>query len=553
MKLLRPVVNTVGGVTQQVRDSLRLQQVARVLIGHGFGALLTNIDVPGIGRISSRFEGTPERATHALQELGPTFIKLGQVLSTRTDIVPEAYIEAFQSLQDDVSPVPFHAIEKQLVAELGETWRSMVQDFDEDPLATASIAQVHPAILADGKHVVFKVQRPDIARQIRSDLNILKLLASRAIVEFPETESLDPAGVLHEFERSLMAELDFTQEALAIVRFRNNFAGKEDIVCIPELYKELCTPRVLCMQYLNGTRIREARARGSDMEKVGKRYLEVAYSMIFEHGCFHGDLHPGNVLVLEDEVLGVLDFGMVGVLTRDMRDSLVSLLFAVQRGDHRTIARIFYDIAVKEERVDYAAFERDVIAVVERNLMSLESVAEMQIGRFLMEVTQGAVLHRVRAPHNYTIFFKALLTAEGLAKSLIPEVDPLQAAQPYVQKLIGERYGEQRLKEDLFYNAVTFTTLAQRLPVSISQLLDDMDKQRLQLNIKQVHSREGDDAADRRQNRMIIAIFAVTAAICGTLALNIQIWGFSWLTFIFYSAAAPLFVLALTMALRNRG
>jgi len=553
MKLIRPVVNTVGGMTHRVRDTLRLQQVARVLIGHGFGALLTNIDIPGLGRIPSRFDGTPDRAAHALQELGPTFIKLGQVLSTRTDIVPLPYIEAFQTLQDEVATVPFPAIEKQIVAELGPTWRSMVQDFDEDPLATASIAQVHPAILADGQHVVFKIQRPDISKQIQSDLNILKLLASRAVVEFPETARLDPAGVLREFERSILAELDFTLEAKALVRFRQNFAGKEDIVYIPKLYRELSTPRVLCIEYLNGTRIRDARARGADMEKVGKRYLEVVYSMIFEHGYFHGDLHPGNVLVLEDEVLGLLDFGMVGILTRDMRDSLVSLLFAVQRGDHRTIARIFYDIAVKEERVDYAAFERDVIAVVERNLMSLESIADMQIGRFLMEVTQGAVLHRVRAPHSYTIFFKALVTAEGLAKSLIPEVDPLSAAQPYVEQLIAERYGQQRLKEDLFYNAVTFTTLAQRLPISLSQLLDDMDKQRLQLNVKQIHDNESDDASDRRQNRMIIAIFAVTAAVCGTLALNIQLWGFSWLTFIFYSAAAPLFVLALTMALRNRG
>ena len=553
MRFLRPFVRTVGGVTEGVRDTFRLQQVATVLVKHGFGALLTNLDIPGLGRIPSRFEGTPERATHALQELGPTFIKLGQVLSTRPDIVPPAYLEALQTLQDDVEAVPFPAIEKLLGQELGAAWRSRVRDFDDTPLATASIAQVHPAILADGKQVVFKVQRPGISKLIRSDLNILHLLASRAMVEFPETERLDPLGVLREFERSILAELDFSLEALAMERFRRNFADRPEVVRIPELVDELCTPRVLCIEYLDGIKIREARARGVDMERVGQRYLDVAYTMLFEHGTFHGDLHPGNVLVLENEVLGLLDFGMVGALTRDMRDSLVSLLFALDRGDHRTIARIFYDIAVKEERVDYAAFEADVIAVVERNWMSVDSVADMQIGRFLMEVTQGAVKHGVRAPHGYTMFFKALLTTEGLAKSLIPEVDPLAAAQPYVKRLIAERYSQDRIKEDLFYNGATFNTLAQRLPVTVSQLLDDLDKQRLQLNVKQVYDKDSDNAADRRQNRMIIALFAVTAVVCGTLALEVQLWGFSWLTFIFYSSSTPLFLLALTMALRNRG
>mgnify|MGYP002630128382 CR=1 FL=1 len=552
MRLLRPFVKTVGGVSHRVRDTFRLQQVATVMVKHGFGALLTNIDVPGLGRIPSRFEGTPERLTHALQELGPTFIKLGQVLSTRPDILPDIYIEALQTLQDDVEPVPFPAIEKQLAAELGAEWRSLVKDFDDTPLATASIAQVHPAILADGQQVVFKVQRPGIAKQIRSDLNILALLASRAIVEFPETERLDPKGVLHEFERSILGELDFDQEAQAMDRFRRNFADT-DFVRIPEVVAELTTPRVLCVEYLDGVKIREARARGKDMALVGERYLHVAYTMLFEHGAFHGDLHPGNVLVLEDEVLGLLDFGMVGALTRDMRDALVSLLFALERGDQRTIARIFYDIAVKEERVDYAAFERDVMAVVERNWVAIDSVADMQIGRFLMDVTQGAIQHRVRAPHGYTMFFKALLTTEGLAKSLIPEVDPLKAAQPYVKRLVAERYGQDRIKEDLFYTGVTFNTLSQRIPVSLSQLLDDIDNQRLQLNVRQVYDRESDDAADRRQNRVIIASFAVTAVVCGTLALDVQLWGFSWLTAILYSAAAPMFLLALTMALRNRG
>ena len=551
MRFVQPVVKTARRVTGTVRDVGRMREVAAVLVRHGFGVLFTNTDIEGVEASSEQVETTPERAVQALQELGPTFIKLGQVLSTRPDLLPPPYIEALQTLQDAVTPVPWEDVQAQLDAEL-PGWEGSVASFEKQPLATASIAQVHRARLRDDREVVFKVQRRGIGPQIRSDLNILHFLAARVETEFPEAQALDVRGVLREFDRSLRAELDFTAERRHTQRFASMFEGSE-ICRVPEVVDRLSTERVLCLEFLEGIKIRHAREAGLDMEEVGRRYLDVAYDMLFEHGTFHGDLHPGNVLVLPGEVLGLLDFGMVGTMTREMRDAIVSLLFALERGDHRVIARIFYDIAVKEERVDYASFEADVIEVVEKNWAGV-SVKDMQIGMFLMDVTRGALKHKVRAPHGYTMFFKALITTEGLAKALIPELDPLEAARPYVERMIEDRYGKERLQQDLFYNLVSLGTLGQRLPVSLSQLLDDLDKQRLVFTVREAADPDRLAAEDRRQNRMIIALFAITGAVCGALSWDIRpLVDLPFVSVVFWLAAFPLFLLTLTMTLRNRG
>jgi len=302
-------------------------------------------------------------------------------------------------------------------------------------------------------------------------------------------------------------------------------------------------------------KIRDAREAGHSMTIVGENYLQVAYQMLFIHGYFHGDLHPGNVLVLPGGVIGLLDFGMTGSLTREMNDNLVALIFAVERGDFRTCTRVFFDIAIKDDRVDYQAFERDTIDVMQRNWVGT-SVASMQIGRFLTDITRGAIRHRVRAPQNYTMFFKALLTTEGLAKALIPEMDPLAAAKPFVEQLVSERFGEQRFKEDLFYNAVTLASLVRRLPVTLSQVMDDLDRQQLHLQLHHHQDADEAQARDRRQNRMILGMMAVAGAVCGSITINAGVYpllGMSVVTWVFYVLALIFGISALWMTVRNRG
>lgn len=549
MGIVGPVVRTMGALSHTVRDVGRLRQVAVVLTRHGLGLLVAGL--PGVDATRT-YSSNPLRAVSAIQELGPTFIKLGQVLSTRPDVIPPAYIEALQTLQDDVTALPWADVETVLREELGPDWEARFASVERAPLATASIAQVHRATTLDGAEIVLKIQRPGIAPQIRSDLNILQFLVNRAMSEFPDVALFDPRGILSEFERSILAELDFVEEVRHLKRFRKNF---EDVptVCFPEPLDPLCTRRVLAMRFLSGVKIRDARAAGHDMDLVGHRALDVMYTMLFNHGFFHGDLHPGNLLVQEGGVVAVLDCGMVGRLTDDMKDWIAALLFAVYRGDHRTIARLFFDIAIKEGRVDYDAFERDSIEVMDRH-WSGGNIADMHIGAFLMDITRGALRHRVRAPPAFTMFFKAILTAEGLAKTVVPESDPIGFAQPHVDRLMRERWGPDRFSEDWTYRAITLSALVRRLPVTISQLIDDVDQQRLQINVSRVEWKDEQRAADRRANRAIFAAFSVTAALCGTLVLPHGapvLLGLPALSVVFYGVALALFLFTLRQMLRR--
>ena len=513
MRFVRPVVTTVGSLTVVVRDIKRMQQVTMVLARHGLGILMSRRKTKSKG-----FQTTPQRIVSAIQELGPTFIKFGQILSTRPDILPPTHMKEFQKLQDDVSPLDFSAIQQVLHDEIGSEWRQYFDFIDEYALASASIAQVHSAVLKGGEKVVLKVQRPNIETQIKADLSILKFILERGLEEFPEFELFDPRGIFQEFEKSIIAELNFTKEAKNLKRFGQNFKEYKN-VCWPKPYEKLSTERVLCMQFLDGISIRDARKKNRNMQLIGERYLTVAYSMLFEHGFFHGDLHPGNVLILENDIIGIIDCGMVGSLSEDMKDSLAALLHGLYKGDTKSVARTFFDIAIKEERVDYAAFERETMEVVEEH-WSGSSFTEMNIGPFLMDITQRALRHHVRASPAFTMFFKGVMTTEGLAKSLLPEVDPLEAAQPYVEKLIRNRWHPQKWSELGISNIAAYAAIARRLPISISQFLDDIDHQRLNITVNLRQSKLDREVSGRHAKTKVMASIAILWMILGVIGLE---------------------------------
>jgi ubiquinone biosynthesis protein len=530
-----------------------MNEVAKILAKHGFGLLVSNIDIPGFPKTSTKaINSTPTRACAALQELGPTFIKLGQILSTRPDILPEEYISALQSLQDSTSPVAPEKINSVLSAELGVDWRNLFKSFDDTPLATASIAQVHRATLKDGSEVVLKIQRPKISRIIEADLSILEFLTNRLLNEYPEAEYFDPKGVIVEFNKAIHSEIDFTTEAKNIVQFSKNFEDDPNVI-IPDVVSELSSSKVLCMTFLDGVSIRMARQSGADMEIVGRNYMQMAYKMIFEHSFFHGDLHPGNVLVLEGNKLGLLDFGMTGRLTREMRDNIVSLMFALERGDFRTVARVFYDIAIKETRVDYSKFEADSIELIQKN-WSGSSIQEIQIGLFLTDLAQGAMKHKVKPPAGYTMLFKALITTEGLAKTLLPEIDPIHAARPYVTKLVADKYSPQRIREDLFYHAVTLSAFIRRLPTTASQLMDDLDNQRLKLNYNVIEDPSTKASLDRRNAALVTAILSIGGAMCGVATHTTEtplLFGHPMMPTVFFVVASVCGAISLYLALSH--
>ncbi len=553
MRLVRPVLNTTKSLQGTVRDLGRLQQVAMVMVKHGMGFAISGIKIPGIRIPFSTVNTTPERVVAAVQELGPTFVKLGQLMSTRVDILPLDYIEALQSLQDDVSPEPSWRVKQQIGLALGPDWQENLSDFEDEPLATGSVAVVHGATLDNGDEVVIKVLRAGIRKKIEADISILNLLAQRILAEFPEASYFDPLGIIREFERSIQDEMDLDLEANNAERFHVNFETMPQVF-IPRVYRKLSTRDVLVMDRVRGYRIRDAREAGIDMAAVGRNYLAAAYRMLFSDGFFHGDLHPGNVFVLDGGRIGLIDFGMVGSLTPEMKDNLVAIVFALEKGDFRSITRIYYDVGIKKGRVDYDAFERDVIDVMERNWVG-RSMQDIQIGAFLKQIADGCVRHRVQMPPNYTMFFKALLTTEGLAKSLIPEVDPITEAAPYINSLVKDRFHPGRMREELFYTLVTLRTLERRIPATVTQLLDDIQQQSLRLNVINSTPRSERVAEHRRTTQYLIASMSIASLIGGSLALQMQgpaLLGVPWVSWILYLSSAILWLGSLVVMYLNR-
>jgi len=528
------------GARQVVKDLGRLQQIAQVLARHGLGWLVAHLDLPGLGGRKEEGERplAPERLVAVLRDLGPTFVKIGQMLSTRSDILPPAYTDALQGLQDDVGPFPFEEVEAQIRQALGASIEALFAEFDPTPVATASISQVHRARLHTGEQVAVKVRRPHVRESLETDLSLLLFLARRAEGQFPEIRTMGLTGILQELRRGIVEETDFRVEAGHLERFAENFAGNDAIV-IPAVFRSHTAEQVLTMEWIEGVRIARAREAGFDMRRVGERYLSAAFQMLLEDGLFHGDLHPGNVLVLEGDRLGLLDFGLVGRLTEEMRENLVTIFFAIQRRDFRTIARVYWEFSTRADHVDYSAWEADLQDLMERSVVG-RSMAELQLEEFVKRMMEIALRHHVRISPSYTLFFKALLTAQGLARQIVPEVDPFEEMLPYVQRMARELYSRERIQEELFYQLTSLRYTVRRLPLVVGQAIADLQEGRLRLKLQTEASPEERYLRDLQRDRLVLAIVFAGAMLGASLALDAplpRLLGLPWPAAIGYGLA----------------
>jgi ubiquinone biosynthesis protein len=329
---------------------------------------------------------------------------------------------------------------------------------------------------------------------------------------------MDPEGMVRVFRRSIADETDFRVEASNMERFRENFA-ESTVIIIPEVFRAFSTQDVLTIEFLDGVKISEAREAGMDMRVVGRRYLGSSFQMLLEDGYFHGDLHPGNVLVLPGNRLGLLDFGMVGRLTQEMRENLVGMFFAINRRDFRTMARIYWELAIRTGSVDYSAWEEDVQDLMERQFIG-KSMADINVAEFLQDVMTRAHRHGVRMTPSYTMFFKALITTEGLAKMLIPEVDPLAEMMPYVQRMARAQYSREHLQEELVYFLNSFRFSIRRLPIILGQLSGDLQEGKLRAKVVAEMGDEDRARQERQINRLTLGLVFSGLVVGSSLALE---------------------------------
>jgi ubiquinone biosynthesis protein len=425
-----------------------------VFAKHGFQNIAEQIR---LGRyILSRFSQedldkytAPERARMAFEQLGPTFVKFGQLLATRPDLIPSDFVDEFKKLHDQVTPVEFAEIRPVLEAQFHKGLDEVFSFFDERPMAAASIAQVHRAILKNGDRVVVKVQRPGIDKLIQEDLSVLYLIAQLVVKYVPEARLFNPIGIVDEFFKTLELEINFVVEANNIRKFARNFA-EDPTVIIPHVHMELSGPKVLVLEQLEGIPLSSPNSLmqpGVDPYAVLAHGLKVYLKMVFEHGFFHGDLHAGNVFVYPENRIGLVDFGVVGRLQRRVQDAIVSMLHALAHEDYERLAFEYVDLAPVNDRLDVDRLATDVRDVIAPYFgLTMRNV---NMGKILLDSTAVAARHGLVLPSELMLFFKSMISIEGMGRLIADDFDFLQAATEFSSDIAQKRFAPARIWQDV--------------------------------------------------------------------------------------------------------
>lgn len=407
----------------------------------------------------------------AFEELGPSFVKFGQLLASRPDLVPASFVNEFKNLQDNVSPIDFSEIEKVLIEELGNNYKDILVNVDPKPLAAASIAQVHTATLKNGDSVVIKVQRPGIVKTIQEDLNILYNIASLIDTYIPELRVYNPEGMVDEFFKALDLETNFIIEANNILRFQNNFASDENVY-IPKVYLDYTSERLLVMEKLEGKRLSQTgalEAYNIKPEHIVEEGLRIFLNMVFRDGFFHGDLHAGNIFVLPNGKIGLVDFGVVGRLSTKARESISVILLALATEDYDQLAYEFVDISPYHGGVLIDQFAHDLRSLIAPyHGLSFKNV---DLGKLLMESTTIASQYGLRIPNELLLYFKAVITVEGMGRSIIEDFDILKYTEDFSTEIIKHRYDPAKMVKNLSILSRDSADLLSSLPRQLKQIL----------------------------------------------------------------------------------
>ncbi len=463
------VISTATVIGTAFKNVGRASEILSVLARHGFADLIQRMKLERLVRKASsdaEYQKIPAavRLRHCFEELGPTFVKLGQLLATRPDLIPEIYIEEFEKLQDNVASVPFPEIKRFVETELKAPLETIFAEFDSEPIAAASIGQVHGARLKTGEKVAVKIQRPGIEPLIQNDVSILRGIAQLLERYIPESKALNPVGLVEEFFRTILYELDFLVEANNIRRIRKNLANLTRIR-VPHVYIELSTPRVLVLERFEGIRftdrkaIIEAGIKPADIVTAGS---DAFFQMVMHDGLFHADLHGGNLFVLTDGSIGIIDFGIVGRLSTRVQDSIISMFTALIHEDFETVASEYLDLSQTTGTPDPTALQKDLMDVISP-YMGMR-LGQVNVGKLLLRSTAIAAKHNLQVPRELMLLFKAIFTIEALCKKLEPEFDILQVGYRQARQVLSQRYSKERIFKDLVVIGRDVQLLAERVP-----------------------------------------------------------------------------------------
>ena len=505
----------------KLRHTKRYREIIAALVRHGFGYLVEEMGLFQLLSLPRRWWKGPdaqtktlgERVRLVLEELGPAFVKLGQLSSTRQDLFPPEVIRELEKLQDEVPPFPMEEVRAILERELGRPLADSYREFREEPLAAASIGQVHEARLFTGERVAVKVQRPAVGDIVRLDLEILAELVEIAERRIAWAARYRVGELLEELTRSMLEELDYSHEGRNTDTIARQFASSREVV-VPKIYWSLTTARVLTMEYIDGLKLNHANERDKERfrdERIGERFVNAMLKQIFTDGFFHADPHPGNLMLLPGGRLVFLDFGMVGRLNEEMRYHLISFLIAMMKGDSEGLVRAVLALGMVGEDADMALLQREMDRLREKYYEI--PFAEVSLGEALGDLFQVANRHGIRIPSDLTLLGKTLLTMEGVAASIDPSLSIIGLAEPFGRKLLKERFHPSAVSKRAWKAAADAGRYALQLPGELKQISRLIRTGRLRMDIGipdlEVLLRKLDQVSNRITISIVLLSFSI--------------------------------------------
>ena len=514
-------------LNRNIRSIRRYRNIGRVLFKYGFDHVLEYLNLSQLvarsRRLLRRNEAViaqlsqAERLRLALEELGPTFVKLGQLLSTRPDVIPRSYINEFAKLQDDVPSFSYEEAREQVRLELGGEVEEFFATFDPVPIAAASIAQVHRARLLSGEEVVVKVRRPGVVDLVETDIDALMGLANLAERRLPGSDIYDPTGLVKEFARTIRREMDFSREGRTIEKFTANFTGDATLY-FPQVYWQATARGILTMEYIDGIKVSDLPAlkqAGLDCRLIAHRGSDAFLKMVLAHGFFHGDPHPGNVFIMPDNIICLLDYGMVGRLDDQLKVYLTDILLAIlERDVDKVISILLYSGEITDS-LDTRALKRDLSEFIDSYYEI--PLQEIEVGRMLMEFIEIITTYHIKIQPDLMLLTKALVTIEGMGRELDPLFDMVSHLRPHMEQAVKEKLSPRHMVKDINAYFMSYINLTKNLPRDIKEILNRLNRNKFKIDLEHRgldhFTRELDKSINRLSSSLIIAALIVGSSI----------------------------------------
>jgi len=525
----------IGAAYHQAK---RLRDIAGVLLKYGYDDLAQHLPLPRAARIPLRRVrdqqaemqeiSQPVRLRRACEELGPTFVKLGQLAAARTRILPLEFTDELAKLQDQVAPLDFAQVRAVVEEELKRPLHEVFASVEETALGSASIGQVHRAKLKSGEAVVVKVQRPGIEKTVAEDLGILRQIASLAETHFPEWRLHRPVALVNELAKSLEKEMDFTSEAAHLERFCWQFRD-ELTIYLPRVWLEFTTPRLLVMEHIGGIKashLDKLEAAGHDRAELSRRIADLVMKQIFVHGFFHADRHPGNIQIMEDGRIGFLDFGMMGFLDLRTREAFVDLVWGIARRSETSVATALLKLTESDLEPARSTFETDVAEFMHRHFYRV--AGEIRFGKLVTGLVQLAGKHHLQLPPDLVVMLKSLSLTEELVRWLNPQHNLIAQATPFMKQTRLDRLRPKRVFSDLLEFGQELAETARELPNEIRRIVSQLKTGQTRVNFHHEGLEPATNAFERSTNRLSFALVVAALIIASSLIIRAKVpptWG----------------------------